>query len=161
VLNDPSLMLLVAGKQDPAAYKGFAGEQGVERQIVFAGPTDNPHAFYRAADFFILPTRHDPCSLVVLESLAMGVPVISTVFNGACEIMTDGLHGVVLPEADDIPAIATAMRRLIDPAFRNESSRACLALRPRLSFDTHMARLESIYRSAVRYGQAKPSARAS
>ena len=39
----------------------------------FAGRANDPRSFYRDADFFVLPTRHDPCSLVVLEALAMSV----------------------------------------------------------------------------------------
>ena len=96
VTQDPKLVLLAVGKQDPSSYRKLAAERGVSDRVIFAGSTTDPFAFYRAADFFVLPTRHDPCSLVVLEAIAMGVPVISTVFNGACEIMSDGKHGFVL-----------------------------------------------------------------
>jgi hypothetical protein len=78
----------------------------------------------RMADFFVLPTRHDPCSLVVLESLAMGVPVISTRFNGASEIMTDGVHGYVLPEPRDVRAIAGAITKMMDAPRRGAECRA-------------------------------------
>jgi len=116
--------------------------------VVFAGKTDDPVSFYRAADFFLLPTRHDPCSLVVLEALAMGLPVISTVFNGACEIMTSGQHGFVLPDPSDIDAIAEAMRNLLDPQARATMSDACLMLRPRLAYEHHLDELLKIYTAA-------------
>jgi len=95
----------------------------------------------------VLPTRHDPCSLVVLEALAMGVPVISTVFNGACEIMHDGQEGFVLDDPGDIPALAEAMTRLMDTEFRAAMSRACLELRPALAYEKHVERLLGIYAS--------------
>src|SRR5439155_7596627 len=79
-------------------------------RVSFAGAVADPRPFYRDADFFVLPTKHDPCSLVVLEALAMGLPVISTKFNGACEIMTDGVHGYVLDDPADVNALAAAMR---------------------------------------------------
>ncbi len=97
----------------------------------------------------MLPTRHDSCSLVVLEALAMGLPVISTVFNGACEIMTDGTHGYVLANPADVRALTEAMRQFLDPAKRQAMHEACLALRPSLSFDAHMDRLEEIYRDRI------------
>lgn len=139
------LRLLVVGRPNPAAYRRQACETGVGDRVIFAGPTDRPADFYQAADLFVLPTRHDPCSLVVLESLAMGVPVISTIQNGACEIMREGAHGFVLPDPADVPALARAMGSMLDDTRRAAMREQCLALRPRLSFDAHVDRLIEIY----------------
>jgi UDP-glucose:(heptosyl)LPS alpha-1,3-glucosyltransferase len=150
-LNDHSLVLVVVGKEKGGAYQRLADELGIgEGGIVFAGSTDDTYPFYRAADFFVLPTRHDPCSLVVLEALAMGVPVISTVFNGACEVMTEGLHGFVLRDLADVTALAEAMKKLSSAGFRDGVSRACLELRPRLSMEKHLHELEGIYRRSAK-----------
>jgi UDP-glucose:(heptosyl)LPS alpha-1,3-glucosyltransferase len=152
---DRRLLLLVAGKEDPARYRQLAAEQGVADRVIFAGPTTDPYAFYRAANFFVLPTRHDPCSLVVLESLAMGVPVISTVSNGACEIMHSGTHGFVLQDAGDVNALAESMGRMLDRDRRQAMAGACLQLRPALSYDRHLNDLLQIYASA-RHGAVSP-----
>lgn len=137
--------LIVVGKDVIPRYRRLAAQLGVAADVVFAGPTDDPVAAYAGADFFVLPTYHDPCSLVVLESLAMGVPVISTKQNGATEIMTDGVHGHVLDTADAIPALAAAMRNLTNPTTRAVAREACLTLRPKLSFDHHLDELLAIY----------------
>jgi glycosyltransferase involved in cell wall biosynthesis len=79
----------------------------------------------------------------------MGVPVVSTVFNGACEIMSDGVHGRVLKDPNDVAALATAMRHLLDETTRRAASDACLKLRPPLSFDAHVDRVVSIYQDAI------------
>jgi len=139
------IKLLVVGSGDVTFYQRLATRSGVGSQVIFAGHTDDVYAAYQAADFFVLPTRHDPCSLVVLEALAMGVPVISTKQNGATEIMADGVHGYVLPSHRDIPGLARAMQNLADPATRQSMSDACLALRPRLSFETHLDELLKVY----------------
>ncbi|MDB5333356.1 MAG: hypothetical protein JWP03_4507 [Phycisphaerales bacterium] len=144
-VKDERLVLLVVGKQDPAPYKRMAQRAGAPDRVIFAGKTDDPYAFYKAADFFVLPTRHDPCSLVVLEALAMGVPVVSTAFNGACEIMTNGRHGFVLPDPADVAALAEAMRKLLDGEARRIMSAQCLALRPRLAYEHHLDELMAVY----------------
>jgi UDP-glucose:(heptosyl)LPS alpha-1,3-glucosyltransferase len=149
-IPDPRLVLLVAGKQYPAPYRDLATRAGIADRVIFAGSTSDPYAFYKAADFFVLPTRHDPCSLVVLEALAMGVPVISTVFNGACEIMNEGTHGFVLKDPADVESVAAAMRDLLDVKRRSEMSKACLALRPALSYEHHLRDLMEIYRGVIR-----------
>lgn len=141
----PELALLVVGKQDPAAYQRLAAQQGVADRVIFAGPTTDPYSFYRAADFFVLPTRHDPCSLVVLEALAMGLPVISTALNGATEIMADGVHGFVLPDPRDVEALRDRYLQLLSPKTRAAMSSACFTLRPELSQERHVDKLISIY----------------
>jgi glycosyltransferase involved in cell wall biosynthesis len=75
----------------------------------------------------------------------MGLPVISTVRNGACEIMQTGVHGVVLNDPTDIPALAAAMQQLCDEKVRSTMSRACLSLRPQLAMTAHLDRLLSVY----------------
>ena len=133
------------GSENPLPYKRLARYLGVGDRVRFAGGTKDPYSFYRAADFFVLPTRHDPCSLVVLESLAMGVPVISTVFNGACEIMEGDRHGVVLDNPGDTKSLSAAMQMLLDPVRRGEMAKACLELRPALSDRVHLEALTHIY----------------
>jgi UDP-glucose:(heptosyl)LPS alpha-1,3-glucosyltransferase len=151
-IKDQRLILLVVGKQNPTPYQKLAAKHGVANRVLFAGTTNDPYAFYRSADLFVLPTRHDPCSLVVLEALAMGVPVISTKFNGACEIMEEGRHGCVLPDPNNISALTDALNKLLDDELRKRMSDACRALRPRLAYDRHLDELLRIYGTA-RQGQ--------
>jgi UDP-glucose:(heptosyl)LPS alpha-1,3-glucosyltransferase len=141
---DERITLVVVGKQKTGAYEQLAKRNGVEGRVTFAGATREPYGFYQAADFFVLPTRHDPCSLVVLESLAMGLPVISTRFNGACEIMTSGEHGFVMDDPRDVEALSMGYDAMVDSAKRQKMAQACLALRPRLSQEEHVGRLEGV-----------------
>jgi UDP-glucose:(heptosyl)LPS alpha-1,3-glucosyltransferase len=116
------------------------------RRVRFAGSTNDPVAFYRMADCFVLPTRHDPCSLAVLEALACGLPVVSTRFNGACEVMQDGIHGFVLDDPQDVPALSQRLREIVDASTRQKMREACVALRPTLSQEEHMGKVLEIYR---------------
>jgi UDP-glucose:(heptosyl)LPS alpha-1,3-glucosyltransferase len=142
---DAKLVLLVGGKPDPAKYRRLVDGLGLGRRVIFAGPVDDPAAFYQAADFFVLPTRFDPCSLVVLEALAMGLPVISTVRNGACEVMKNGVHGSVLADPDDTAALAEAMSTMTDAEYREKMADVCVQLRPHLSQTFHVDQLLKVY----------------
>jgi UDP-glucose:(heptosyl)LPS alpha-1,3-glucosyltransferase len=152
------MVLLVVGKQDAGAYRKLAHDRGYGDRVIFAGPTSDPYSFYQGADLFVLPTRHDPCSLVVLEALAMGVPVISTRYNGACEIMSDGVHGFVLNDPRDVSALRNRYEKLLDPEARRRMRAACLDLRPRLSQERHVDRVVDVYR-AILAEQNTPSRR--
>ncbi|MGA3065837.1 MAG: glycosyltransferase family 4 protein [Tepidisphaeraceae bacterium] len=147
---DERMVLWVIGNDNPAPAVKLAKRLGIADRVIFAGTTKNPADFYAAADYFVLPTPYDSCSLVVLEALAMGLPVISTARNGACEIMTDGKEGFVLQDPDDVPGLTSAMRHMQDADRRADMKKAALALRPRLSYEAHLDRLEEIYRASHR-----------
>ena len=141
--------LLVVGRPNPADYIKLAKKLSVDAQVTFAGSQPDTAPFYAAADVFALPTRHDPCSLVVLEALVMGTPVVSTAANGACEVMRQGIHGFVLPTAQSAE-LARALAACLDPARNAAMRQACLALRPALSLDHHLDTLTTIYHSVAR-----------
>lgn len=147
LIDDARLKLAVVGRADRSIYARQVARQGRAGRVRFVGAQGDPYPYYAAADFFVLPTRHDPCSLVVLEALAMGLPVISTRYNGACEIMGRE-HGFVLDDPADVGALADAMRALLDDPRRRSMAEAVRSLRPALSQDAHFDRLESIYRTA-------------
>ena len=148
-MADLPAKLVVVGRDDPEPVLSLAKSLGVEDRVVLAGATKDTRGAYVAADLFTLPTYHDPCSLVVIEALAMGLPVVSTVFNGSCEWMRDGVHGRILAEVD-AEVLAAALRMyLTDDEKRESASRACLALRGELSSEHHVSRILRSYEKAM------------
>jgi UDP-glucose:(heptosyl)LPS alpha-1,3-glucosyltransferase len=144
-LGDDAPALAVLG---PMEWRRFELTPQRHTRVVQFPMVDDPRPYYADADFFVLPTKHDPCSLVVLEALAMGLPVISTRFNGATEIMTDGVQGFIQQDPTDVDALAASMRKMLDPARRSAMKEACLALRSALSYEHHLDTLEQIYTAA-------------
>ncbi len=97
-------------------------------QVQFLGSIDDPRPYYAAADVYVQPTFYDPCSLVVLEALATGLPVVTTRFNGAGELITPGVQGHVLDDPADIEELATAIAGYCDDAVRHRSATAARRL---------------------------------
>jgi len=137
--------LVVVGKESPDRYRAMARELRIASHVTFAGPTEDPAAFYQAADFFILPTHHDPCSLVALEALAMGLPVLTTRFNGAGELVAEGQHGFVMEDAAAAEPFTAAWVKLLKPEALAAMKAKCLALRPQISQVHHVDRLLEQY----------------
>ena len=104
----------------------------------------------------VLPTRRDSCSLVVLEALASGLPVITTRTNGAADVMTDGREGIILDRWDDVASLATALAKVSDRASRQAMRAAALALGPAVSWESHIRTLAGLYaevaNSALSFG---------
>lgn len=89
--------------------------QMVKRQkVIFCGPQKKINEYYAASDIFVFPTLYEPFGNVHLEALASGLPVITTKFSGAAEIIEDGRQGFVISSPEDYHAIAEKITVLAD-----------------------------------------------
>ena len=116
-----TLCLLVAGAGPVAAFRRRARKLGVADRIHFLGAVSDIERYYAAADGFVLPTLYDPCAAACLEAMACGLPVITTVMNGAAEFITEGESGFVLPAGAAPAALGPCLMKLLD---RDWSTRA-------------------------------------
>lgn len=87
--------------------KGRSGRAGAN--VLFAGTMNKIENAYAAADLFVFPPIYEPSSNVVFEALASGLPVVTTIFNGASEILTPGEHGTTLQDPADLDALEQAI----------------------------------------------------
>lgn len=143
------IRVVIVGRDNPLAYVKLAERLGVSDRIVFAGATQRIATFYHAADMLVHPTYYDPCSRVVLEALGAGVPTITTRFNGAAEVMTDGREGFVLDSPDDVAGLADRMTRLLDDSVRDPCAMAAVKLRDRIGMDRHADEVMRLYREII------------
>ncbi|RPI46035.1 MAG: glycosyltransferase [Betaproteobacteria bacterium] len=93
--------LVVIGKGDAKPFQAKMKSSNVVDCIRFVGAVDDPQRYYQAADFLVLPTRHDPFSNACLEALACGCPVLTSAENGAAEIVTPATGFVFEGRYDD------------------------------------------------------------
>ncbi len=143
--GDRGIRLLVVGRDNPIRYKRLADRGGIGEQVIFPGPAQRTWPFFHAADLYAHPTYYDPCSRVVLEALAAGLPCITTRYNGAAEIMQDGVHGYVIDSPDDIAVLADRIHRLTRPQHRRECAAAAARLRDKLSMARHVDEMLALY----------------
>jgi UDP-glucose:(heptosyl)LPS alpha-1,3-glucosyltransferase len=143
---------LVVGGQSPVAYEDLAQKLGVSERIIFHEAADDIERYYAAADIYLHPTFYDPMSLVVLEALASGLPVITTRYNGASEIMTEGLQGFTVPEPRDIGAIVSAVETLLDAGRRRDMSAAARSLAEEFPLERNYEGIMEVYRRAIADG---------
>ena len=70
--------------------------------------------YYKAADFFVLPTREDVWGLVINEAMACGLPVITTNRCGAgLELIQSGQNGYIV-KTDDENELANYLNKMLD-----------------------------------------------
>ena len=111
--------------QVPQAHLWLAGSGPLEGQlkdqvaklnltqrIHFIGWQSNPTPFFKAADIFVCPSRHEPLGSIFIESWIHKVPVISTASEGPASAITNNIDGLLTP-IDDVNELATAINKLI------------------------------------------------
>ena len=61
-------------------------ERGLENYIEFLGAKKNPYPIIKQADILVVTSDYESQPMVILESMALNVPVVSTNFSSAIEL---------------------------------------------------------------------------
>jgi UDP-glucose:(heptosyl)LPS alpha-1,3-glucosyltransferase len=131
---------IVGGKR-----RGRVDAGSTDPGVVYMGPADDTVPYYAAADLYVQPTFYDPCSLVVLEALASGLPVVTSHYNGAGELMTPGVEGYLVNDPANANELTECLRPLVDPAKRAPMAVAARELALRHSLDCNCRELLAVY----------------
>ena len=153
VRREVSDALLVVCGEGPALAKltRLARTLGLAEAVRFVGYLERTtHLLdcYRAADAFVFASRTETQGLVLLEAMALGVPVVSTAVMGTRDIV--GPERGALVAADDEADFAAKIVRLL----RDRGLRARLSVEGREYAQTWSAtalalRMEAFYRSVL------------
>jgi glycosyltransferase involved in cell wall biosynthesis len=112
----PDVTLIIAGDgPDRRALERRATELALEGRVRFLGSVSREQVLrlFRAADASVLSSAWENFPHTVVEALAVGCPVIATAVGGVPEVVRDGENGLLVP-ANDVPALAAAIRRFFD-----------------------------------------------
>jgi glycosyltransferase involved in cell wall biosynthesis len=122
----PDLGLVVVGDgPERLRLERRARELGVSDRVYFAGQRSKKEALglMAACDLFVLNSVHEGLPHVVLEAMALGLPVVATAAGGTPEVVRDGETGVLVPgRYGTLGASLSALAR--DPALRRRLGRA-------------------------------------
>jgi UDP-glucose:(heptosyl)LPS alpha-1,3-glucosyltransferase len=141
--------LAVLGGTRPGAHARLADACRATDAVAFAGGVADSVPYYAAADALVLPTFYDPCSLSVLEAAASGIPSATTRFNGAGELLTEGVDGFVLDDPADDRHLAGRLQELLDPARRRRMGEAARQLALQHTLDRNCDEMLDVYRDVM------------
>jgi UDP-glucose:(heptosyl)LPS alpha-1,3-glucosyltransferase len=108
--------LIIAGRPAKTCYVSMAKKLGIDKNVIFRGAEKEIEKLYSVADVFVLPTIYDPFSNATLEAMASGLPVITTAYNGASELIEDGIEGFVINNPLDADALAQKISTTLQQA---------------------------------------------
>lgn len=148
----PQARLTIAGTgPQEQVLRQLASELGVTAAVHFAGRLDRDAmaALYRSADIMLNPSLADNMPNSVLESLASGVPVVSTHVGGVPYIVQDGVTALLVPPADPQAMAAACLKVLQDNALWHRLSAAGQAEVQRYTWARVAPLLADVYHQAI------------
>ena len=107
------LVLIGDGEQRDELHK-ITISLGIESNIVFLGARNDVHELMNMFDLFALSSIDEGLSNVILEAMSTGIPVVATAVGDNPSIIRDGMTGVLV-QVGNVEALATAIRRCINP----------------------------------------------
>jgi glycosyltransferase involved in cell wall biosynthesis len=117
----PGVQLTIVGDgPERVRLQNAAEAAGLGGSVHFTGPlnSDAINRLLVSADIFVLPSFAEGVPVVLMEAMAMSVPVVSTHVGGMTELIHDGESGILIP-AFDASSLTEAISRLLgDPDLR-------------------------------------------
>jgi UDP-glucose:(heptosyl)LPS alpha-1,3-glucosyltransferase len=141
--------LLVAGNRHTAEFEEMARRVGVADRVRFVGYREDIANCYFASDFLVHPTFYDPCSHVVVEAMTCGLPVITTRYNGASELLHPPREGFVIADPHDHGHLAWCLTQFLDPARRSRCGQAARRISTQWTFEHHYRQLLDVFSEAM------------
>ena len=146
--GDPLAVFLIAGDGDlRAALEAQARALGIDRRVRLLGWRRDLATIYAASDLLLLTSRNEGTPVALIESLASGVPGVSTDVGGVRDVITNDSVGLTAPDGD-APALAGHVTTLLaDPERRRQMGAAGRALVvARYGLDRLVTDVEALYR---------------
>jgi glycosyltransferase involved in cell wall biosynthesis len=122
---------------------------GLGDRFLVLGALEDAPRFMAACDIFALPSHWEGLPLVIMEAMAIGLPVVATKVGGITELVRDGVDGILVPKARP-QQLADAIDELAkNPDRRRRMGRE--AADGAMRFDNHSAirTIEALYRELV------------
>ncbi len=122
-LHPAAQLYLIGEGPDRARFEAQAAATAAADRIHFLGFQPSPRPYLRDAAVFVLASRAEPGGLVLPEARDCGCAIVATAVDGSPELLDGGRAGLLVP-AQDVPALASAITRLLDDPAERERWRA-------------------------------------
>jgi glycosyltransferase involved in cell wall biosynthesis len=153
--------LLLVGAADRAHASGLTSVErtalAADPRIIDAGWQWDVAPYLAVADVCLLPSVREGLPVAGMESLAMGVPVVTVDSRGCRDVVRDGIDGVVL-DAADAELIADALRSLAGDRDRlHRMAQGAVAGRSRFDRCCYVAGELELYLSELSMLHVRPT----
>ena len=151
VTEVPEAVLVVAGDgADREALSLLSSPVRARVHLLGTVPNDQLPPIHAAGEVFVAPaTGQESFGVALVEAMAAGLPIVASDIPGYREVVTHGVHGLLVPPRDPEALAAALVRVLTEPGLAARLGDAGRARAREFDWSIVVDRLEELYRRAV------------
>lgn len=133
--------------------RAYADELQLSSKIVFAGQRKDVNSLLKLANIFVLPSKErEGLPIALIETMAVGLPVIGTQLGGIPEVIEENVNGLLFAPGNS-EELAAAIEKLIgDKTIREKMGRAGRKIyEEKFTVERMVNNIESLYDELARY----------
>ena len=130
IIGSPSIECLHVDESGNSEYENWnrlIKRSNMQEKIIFTGNRPDIPAFLAQASISVLPSHSEGLSNTLLESMAAGVPIVTTNTGGNPELVIDGVNGLLVPVRNPRELAKAVNRILGDNQLAEKFGRASLS----------------------------------
>lgn len=99
----PHLLLIVGDGSEMSVLKNLVKKLNIEDKVIFVGsvPSEKISLYHQISELFVLPSLSEGISNSLLESMACAKAIVATRIGGNCEVIEDGVNGILFTPRDN------------------------------------------------------------
>lgn len=134
--------------------KSMVERQKLSKFVSFLGPiehdSDSLPAIYQASSVLLIPSAVETQSIVTLEAMASGLPVVAAGAGALPELVRDGVNGLLFQPEDAEEAAKQTVRILQDPPLARQMREASLKTVAAHRIEESFRRIKKVYEEVTR-----------
>jgi glycosyltransferase involved in cell wall biosynthesis len=149
-IRDAVLIVIGKGRLE-ARYRSMIEREGLSHAVRIVGevPPQSMSGYYSVTDVLVHPSVVESFSMVCLEAMSHGKPIVCTSNIGLVEYLHPGRDAIVIPP-DDPEALYQAVLGLIqDPSRRRALGEEARATAAHLSWPDQVRKIERLYEQVL------------
>ena len=149
--NVPSAKLVLVGDgelRDELEQRAL--NLGVKDSVIFTGLRHDVPELLAMSDLFVLSSINEGMGRVLVEAMAVGLPVVATRVGGVPDVVVDGETGILVP-SENSKALASAIVKLLkDENMRQRMGEAGRRrVNPAFGVEAMVRKIESVYEELI------------
>lgn len=145
-------LVLVGDGTDKNRLKMAAEEMHIQDRVIFTGRVvgKNLPKLYNVGDVFAISSTTETQSIVVMEAMASGLPIVA-VRAGALEELVHNKKNGFIYNAGDVGGIAKGLKSILEhPDMQKRMSKESLQMAKKHDICYTLSRMEEIYRAVIK-----------
>lgn len=144
-LPQARVMLVGDGPERPSLEK-LSRELGLADKVIFPGFRNDITDILGALDIMVISSNHEGIPMVVLETMALAKPVVSTAVGGMKEVIENEVSGLLVSPGDPVALASACLRLFDDSQLRSQlGEQGQQRIVKEFSIEKHRQRVTQIY----------------